>query len=107
MKTSSKLRRLQRQRKLRRQRRAFFMIVLVVILLIAHSAFSNQDTYKSTEVKSVRVCSGDTLWEIASEYKPEGTDLREFMYEIAASNGIKDCNIVAGQTIYVPVVVEA
>ena len=104
MKTSSKLRRLQRARKLRRQRSAFFMIMMVVVMMMAHSAFSKyNDGNEETQVISVVVQPGDTMWTIAAEYMPEDADIREFMYEIAANNGIKDCNIVSGQTIYVPV----
>lgn len=104
MKTSSKLRRLQRIRKLRRQRRTFFTVVMVIVLMIAHSAFSKSDLSDDRySVESVRVMSGDTLWSIAAEYKPEGKDLREFVYEIADNNGISDCNIYCGQVITVPV----
>lgn len=105
MKTSSKLRRLQRARKLRRQRSAFFMILMVVVVMMAHAAFSKPENISHEySVASVRVQEGDTLWSIAAEYKPAGKDLREFVYEIAANNGIKDCNIISGQTIFVPVV---
>lgn len=105
MKTSSKLRRLQRARKLRRQRSAFFMILMVVVVMMAHAAFSKPDNISDEyNVVSVTVESGDTLWSIASEYKPQGKDLREFVYEIAANNGIKDCDILCGQTIFVPIV---
>lgn len=107
MKTSSKLRRLQRMRKLRRQRRIFFMVLTLVLTLMASSVFSNpgSESDKYTVV-SVTVQPGDTLWSIGREYKPEGKDLREYVYEIADNNGIDDCNLYAGQTIYVPVVSE-
>jgi len=104
MKTSSKLRRLQRIRKLRRQRSAFFVVVMLIVMMMAHSAFSKTDVAgESCRIESVRVESGDSLWSIAAEYKPDGKDLREFVYEIAADNGIKDCNIYCGQILYVPV----
>lgn len=105
MKTSSKLRRLQRARKLRRQRSAFLMVLMVVVLMMAHGAFSKPDNISDEyNVVSVTVEYGDTLWSIANEYKPAGKDLREFVYELAANNGIKNCEIVCGQTIFVPVV---
>ncbi len=107
MKTSSKLRRLQRIRKLRRQRSVFFLVLTIVLTLMASSVFSNpgSESDKYTVV-SVTVQSGDTLWSIGREYKPEGKELREFVYEIADNNGIDDCNIYCGQTIYVPVVTQ-
>ncbi len=104
MKTSSKLRRLQRMRKLKRQRRRFFSILMVVFVLFAHSAFSKQESSDDkVEVITITVQPGDTLWEIALEYKSPGEDTRDFMYEIAATNGVKDCNILSGQTLYIPV----
>ena len=105
MKTSYKLRKLQRARKLRRQRSAFFMVLIVLFIMMAHSAFSKpQNIRDEYDVISVTVQPGDTLWTIASEYKPEGEDLRKFVYDIAANNGIKDCQIVTGQTLFVPVI---
>lgn len=104
MVTSSKLRRLQRARKLRRQRSTALMILVITVIMAAHAAFSKQDaSVDGYNVVSVVVEPGDTLWSIAKEYKPKGTDIREFVYEISANNGIKDCNIICGQTIFVPV----
>jgi len=105
MKTSYKLKKLQRARKLRRQRSAFFMVLIVLFVMVAHSAFSKpQDIKDEYDVISVTVQPGDTLWTIASEYKPEGEDLRKFVYDIAANNGIKDCQIVCGQTLFIPII---
>ena len=97
-------RRYERMKKLRRERRIFFLVVMAVMLLVAHSAFSKDDVPSEKYcVQAVTVESGDTLWTIASEYKPEGKDLREFVYELADNNGVPDCNIYCGQTIYVPI----
>ncbi len=105
MRTSYKLKKLQRARKLRRQRSAFFMVLIVLLVMIAHSAFSKQENINEEyEVVSVTVQAGDTLWSIASEYKPAGTDLREFVYDIAANNGIKDCQVFSGQTLFIPII---
>ena len=105
MKTSYKLRKLQRARKLRRQRSAFLWVMVVVFVMMAHGAFSKPDNITGEyDVISVTVMPGDTLWSIAGEYKPQGADLREFVYELAANNGVTDCNIIPGQTIFVPIV---
>ena len=104
MRASYKLKKLQRARKLRRQRSAFFLVLTILFVMMAHSAFSKQEVKGDEyEVMSVTVQPGDTLWTIASEYKPEGTDLREFVYDIAANNGIKDCQVFSGQTLFIPV----
>lgn len=103
MVTSSKLRRLQRARRLRRRRSAALMILTIMLITAAHAAFSKQSTSsESYDVVSVVVKPGDTLWSIAKEYKPSGKNMSEFVYEISSNNGIKDCNIICGQTIFVP-----
>lgn len=103
MKTSSKYRRLIRQRKLRRQRNVAFMIVLVFVITIASVAFANHNRSQiESETVSITVCPGDTVWSIAKEYKPQDISLEEFVYNISANNGIKDGNIVCGQTLYIP-----
>ncbi len=103
MKTSSKYRRLIRQRKLRRQRNVAFMIVLVFVITIASVAFANHNRSQiESEAVSITVCPGDTVWSIAKEYKPQDISLEEFVYNISANNGIKDGNIVCGQTLYIP-----
>ena len=104
MRTSYKLKKLQRARKLRRQRSAFFMVLIVLFVMMAHSAFSKPDNISDEyDVISVTVQSGDTLWTIAKEYKPEGADIREFVYDIAANNGVEDCQVYVGQTLFIPV----
>lgn len=71
--------------------------------MVGHSAFSKSNiSNDECHVETVVVKEGDTLWSIASEYKPKGKNLSEFVYEIADNNGISDCNIVCGQTLYVP-----
>lgn len=102
--TSSKLRRLRRMRKLRQQRSVALVMVMLFVVMAAHVAFSKHASENEEHsVISVVVEPGDTLWSIAREYKPAGTDLRKFVYEVASDNGITDGNIICGQTIYVPV----
>lgn len=104
MKTSSKYRRLIRQRKLRRQRSIAFLTVLVLVVTVASVAYANYNQSKTeSEVVSVTVCPGDTLWSIAKEYKPDDVSISKFVYEISTNNGVKDGNIYCGQTLYVPV----
>jgi LysM repeat protein len=79
------------------------MVLIVLFVMMAHSAFSKQNnTSDEYDVIAVTVQPGDTLWSIAKEYKADGADLREFVYDIAANNGVKDCEIVCGQTLFIP-----
>ena len=56
------------------------------------------DTYKT-----VTVCTGDTLWNIAEEFYPAGTDIRQAVYSIEKANHMKGSVISAGQTLQLPI----
>ena len=101
--TSSKLRRLRRQQKLKKQRHNALIFTLILIVAISSTVFSFKA--KSAEqygVISVVVEKGDTLWSIAQEYKPDGIEIREYIYEISKNNGIDNKPLAVGQTIFVP-----
>ena len=55
-----------------------------------------------TEVKVVRVESGDTLWEIAHRFAPGEADLRVVVQEIVVLNGLESKVLRPGQTIRIP-----
>ena len=101
--TSSKLRKLRRIQKLKRQRNNALIFTLIFLIAIVHTTFSikvnSEDQYG---VVAVVVEKGDTLWSIAEEYKPDGIEIREYIYEISKSNGIDNSPLSIGQTIYVP-----
>lgn len=50
----------------------------------------------------ITVHGGDTLWGIASEFCPNGKDIRDYIQTVCRENGI-DANIYPGDTIRVPV----
>jgi len=103
MYTSNKLRRLRRRRALRRQRSLALILVVIFTVLVATVAFARSSAgIEGIDVVSVKITSGDTLWNIALEYKPDGTDVREFISRISEYNGIENANIICGQTIYIP-----
>ncbi|MBQ1407593.1 MAG: LysM peptidoglycan-binding domain-containing protein [Eubacterium sp.] len=83
----------------------FMLIVMFVIMTLLGAALpglavdASKVTYKTVEVEY-----GDTLWAIAGKYKPDGRDVRSFVYEIKDINGLDDSGIYAGQKLLVPVV---
>lgn len=84
--------------------------VFIVLLMITFVSMSNMvlglsDVSSLTQpiYADVQINSGDTLWDIASEYNPSNTDVRELVYEICRLNGISADTIYPGQTIRVPV----
>jgi len=56
-----------------------------------------------TYYECVQVQKGDSIWEIAEEYKMDGMDTEQMVDDILAVNGMKNTNIKAGESIIVPV----
>jgi nucleoid-associated protein YgaU len=52
-----------------------------------------------TEKYEYRVKPGDTLWDIAEEYAPRGTDKREYIFNVKKDNGLKTSNIYSGMVL--------
>ena len=79
-------------------------ITVVVILLLLASAV--QATPDPTETTSYRVRGGDTLWQIAAEYGPDGMDRRAVVSVIERLNEIDAGALQVGQVIEIPIVTE-
>ena len=85
-----------------------FITSMVVILSIIVGGFSLiTGTYKSLaltkdQYTQIEVSYGDTLWDIANEYKSDATDTRRAVYEICKANDIVAADLVPGMVISVP-----
>lgn len=82
------------------------MLVLVLLLLtctgvVSAFASSNDNTNKKP-LETVIVMPGDTLWEIASEHKPQGKDIRKYIDSIRRVNGKHVSSIQAGEVLVLP-----
>lgn len=51
--------------------------------------------------RTVRVQSGDTLWDIAREFGDGRTDIRKLVWEIQVMNGLRSATIHPGQLLVV------
>ncbi|MNP05774.1 Cell division suppressor protein YneA [compost metagenome] len=54
------------------------------------------------EVRNLIVQSGDTLWEIAVNEKPNNMDTRVYIKELKQLNGMSNGNIMAGDVLMLP-----
>ncbi len=86
-----------------------FIISMVILTILFVSIFSLiTNTYKVYAMKEVEyleviVNSGDTVWNIAKEYKNEKQDVRELVYIILEVNEIENSMIYEGQKIRIPI----
>lgn len=88
---------------------ALLSFVAVIFLLIFH--FTPQNTQADSEPKaptykyytSIRVSSGDTLWDIANEYRTEEySSISSYISEVREINHLKSNQITEGMYLCVP-----
>ena len=89
---------------LKNKRRFVFSVAAMVMLLtlifstiIANSAYG----CKERTYKVIRVCNGDTLWDIAEKYN-KSDDIRKYIYEIKKANNLFSSEIHAGEHLLIP-----
>ncbi|NPV44913.1 MAG: LysM peptidoglycan-binding domain-containing protein [Firmicutes bacterium] len=70
----------------------------IYLIYFQPKAMSNQED----EYILVIVKQGQTLWEIASEYKPKTIDIRKMIYIIKRENELGSALIKPGQIIKIP-----
>jgi FOG: LysM repeat len=82
-----------------------FYAILFALVLVMFSSYlmvsaNNGETHNS--YNTVCVSSGDTLWQIAQKYNPNG-DIRKLVKEIRKMNNLSSSVIYAGEELKVPV----
>ena len=88
-------------------RRALALAVLAALLVVvggvvrAMTASGPDETLGRTNL-TVVVEPGQTLWDLAERYAPEGRDLVEWADEIARANGLEGRTLQAGMPLQVP-----
>jgi len=86
-----------------------FIAFVVVVLGIAVGAFGFiNGSVESIALEQpqdqvvVEVAAGDTIWDIADQYKSDGKDIRKAVYEICQVNDIPDGKIQSGMKLAIP-----
>ena len=74
------------------------IIILLCLMLIIGIAISCRADVQTERFEYI-VKSGDTLWDIATEYAPKGTDKREYIFNIKKDNGLKRSEIYPGMVL--------
>lgn len=83
-----------------------FIIVLIIIsfILIGDVSFS----YTTKKYKTIYVCSGDTLWSIATNLQNtdyyKGRDVREIISDVKLINNLNNSSLSVGEELIIPVV---
>lgn len=97
---------IKRRRRRRRARFVFFVIMLLALAIARAAAFGGDSSAGGCggEVvyAEVFVNAGDTLWSIASDNAPAGSDLRKYIREIEKINGFSNQPLRANTVIFLP-----
>lgn len=86
----------------------FTIFVLIMIILTGSVLLGIKNTVTvnvtaAAKSEKITVMSGDTVWDIAVEYKPENMDIREAVDRICTANNMKAGDLQAGQELIIPV----
>ena len=83
----------------------FVVITIIMITCMANLVLGLNTVDGSTiqEYKTIEICSGDTLWDIAGQYMPSNMDRQKAVYELCCINDITASQLYAGMTIQVPI----
>ena len=86
------------------RRRFFFLMSClgVVFVLFASILSAGAHSLAQADTDFIVVSQGDTLWGIAEQHCLQG-DIREYLSEVRALNGLADSTIYAGQGLLLPV----
>lgn len=71
------------------------LLCLVMVVAITISCRADVQTERFEYV----VRSGDTLWDIADEFAPRGTDKREYIFNIKKDNALRTSDIYSGMVL--------
>ena len=83
-----------KSRKIRKN--VFLLLTLALILCLGTFAMGAQKGRETkTYYESVEIQRGDTIWDIAKEYKAEGQKTEQMVDAICEVNGLKTANILA------------
>lgn len=85
----------------------FITFLVICALIIIYATMLISGTYAAEGLTEpsyaqIHVNEGDTLWDIACEYGPDGTDVRKTVDTICKINGITASSLKPGDIILVP-----
>lgn len=90
------------KRTLRKGRCLVLLTLCFIIFSFSSGAFSAQANDIPRELQPVIVRSGDTLWDLVSQYYQYNGDIRAAIYEVREINELDSVELYPGQLIYIP-----
>lgn len=79
------------------------LILITALAIMSIPLIVKAKGTQESQYITIVVRSGDTLWDIASEYTDNNKDVRETIYNIKKTNNMDDVIIVPGQELLIPI----
>lgn len=76
----------------------FIAVLLLFIVLVASIFILQEEEREPQAIETYTVQSGETLWSISTQYRPDDMSIQEYIYNVQNYNKISSM-IYAGQTI--------
>jgi len=87
--------------KITNKRKLFnFLIVVITLFILAAAIVLTNAKYELDHTLDYTIKSGETLWSIASNYRPENMSIQEYIYNLREYNNC-GCIIYPNQVIQV------
>lgn len=83
------------------QRRATVAVVLAGAIAVLVFGLATTQTVP-TDIITVTVSSGDSLWVLAERYAPENQDPRDWIYDVRILNNLPTSELMPGMQLQVP-----
>ena len=84
------------------QIRMLYMLILsLMVFVVGISGFVTADS--GVDNVNVIVDTGDTLWDICSEFVPEDMDIRTFIEKVKYVNKLTSSNLSIGTELIIPI----
>lgn len=77
--------------------------IISITLLLFVTIPGKASNKKEVSYREYFVLKGDTVWSIASRFKTEKMDIRDYMYEIEKTNEIKNSKIYENNKLIIPI----
>lgn len=79
------------------------ILIISITLLLFITIPGKASNKKEVSYREYFVLKGDTVWSIASRFKTEKMDIRDYMYEIEKTNEIKNSKIYENNKLIIPI----
>lgn len=85
------------------QKEAVAVLLALLLLTLGFTLYSEQPAEPESRQRVTRtVQPGDTVWDIAAEYNPDGHDIRNYVAIITRVNQLQNRTLQPGETLIIP-----